>query len=271
MTKIIQEAIKTIIAIFVPGAGIVKAIIAIYDTVVFFIQKAKQIAEMVGNFLGSIAEIAAGNIQAGADALENGLATALKLVINFLARFLHLDAITAKIRNAIQKIRDKVDTALDRVVEWVVDKGKGLFAKLPGRRDGRKRREGRLAGVAGQIGKTVARTAEAELKAVDRPAGRKRCDHDGERRQACRWAARRLRGRSGEPSGRHSAESLFVIAQARRRWPPSSSAAAKAARAASVSATRSRLAEEKRVERSETRSRLFSHAIEEALGHSLIR
>jgi hypothetical protein len=126
VTKIITEAIKTIIAIFVPGAGIVKAIIAIYDTVVFFIQKAKQIAEMVGNFLGAIGEIASGNIAVGADALEKGLATALKLVINFLARFLHLDAITAKIRSAIQKIRDKVDAALDRVVDWIADKARKL-------------------------------------------------------------------------------------------------------------------------------------------------
>ena len=162
VTKIITEAIKTIIAIFVPGAGIVKAIIAIYDTVVFFIQKAKQIAEMVGNFLGSIAEIAAGNIQAGADALENGLATALKLVINFLARFLRLDAITAKIRNAVQKIRDKVDTALDRVVEWIVDKGKALIARLPGRKDGRKDEKGDAV-VADARSATVKKKISTEL------------------------------------------------------------------------------------------------------------
>ena len=124
--KIIQEAIKTIVALFVPGAGIIRAIIGIYDTIVFFIQKAKQIAQMLGNFLGSIAEIAAGNIGAAAAALEKGLATALKLVINFLAKFLRLDGITAKIRNAIQKLGDKVDKMLDRVAEWVVGKAKKL-------------------------------------------------------------------------------------------------------------------------------------------------
>ena len=74
--KIIQKAIKTIVELFVPGAGIVRAIIGIYDTVVFFIQKAKQIVEMIGNFLGSIGEIAAGNIGAAAEALEKGLARA---------------------------------------------------------------------------------------------------------------------------------------------------------------------------------------------------
>src|SRR6266571_6856083 len=118
--KIVQKAIETIISLFVPGAGIVRAIVGIYDTIVFFIQKAKQIAQMVGNFLGSIAEIAAGNIGAAAAALEKGLATALKLVINFLAKFLRLDGITAKIRNAIEKLRAKVDSMLDKVVNWIV-------------------------------------------------------------------------------------------------------------------------------------------------------
>jgi hypothetical protein len=124
--KIIEKAVETIGSLIVPGAGIVRAIIGIYDTVVFFIQKAKQIIEMIGNFLGSIGEIAAGNIGAAAGALEKGLATGLKLVINFLAKFLRLDGITAKIRQAIQKIHDKVDKVLDRVVDWVVVRARQL-------------------------------------------------------------------------------------------------------------------------------------------------
>lgn len=56
---IIVKAIEFIASLIIPGAGIIKAIIGIYDTIVFFIQKAKDIAQMVGNFLGSIGEIAA--------------------------------------------------------------------------------------------------------------------------------------------------------------------------------------------------------------------
>lgn len=124
--KVVEEAIKTVLAMFIPGAGIVRAIIAIYDTIVFFIQRAKDIMQMIGSFLGSIAEIAAGNIAAAADALENGLARGLKLVIDFLARFLRLSGITAKIRQAIQKIRGKVDDVLDKVALWIVSMAKKL-------------------------------------------------------------------------------------------------------------------------------------------------
>jgi hypothetical protein len=129
-TKIIEQAIIWLVSLFVPGAGLIKAVIGIYDTVVFFIQKAKQIATMIANFLGAIGEIAAGNIGAAADAMEKGLARGLSLVITFLAKLLRLDAITAKIRNAIQKIRDKVDSVLARVAKWIGDKAKKLFGAL---------------------------------------------------------------------------------------------------------------------------------------------
>jgi hypothetical protein len=128
--KIVEEAIKWLVSLFIPGAGIVKAIIGIYDTIVFFIQKAKQIAQMIGQFLGSIGEIAAGNIGAAATAMENGLARGLSLVISFLARLLRLDGITAKIKQAIQKVRDKVDAVLAKVAKWIGDKAAKLFGAL---------------------------------------------------------------------------------------------------------------------------------------------
>lgn len=129
-TKIIEQAIIWIVSIFVPGAGIVKAIIGIYDTIVFFIQKAKQIMKMIANFLGSIAEIASGNIGAAANAMEMGLARGLTLVISFLAKLLRLDGITAKIKNAIQKVRNKVDGVLAKIAKWIGDKAKALIGGI---------------------------------------------------------------------------------------------------------------------------------------------
>ncbi|MCK9688554.1 hypothetical protein [Scleromatobacter humisilvae] len=128
--KIIMAAIEWVVGIFVPGAGIVKAVIGIYDTVVFFVQKAKDIIEMVGRFLGSIGEIAAGNIGAAADAMEAGLARGLVLVINFLARLLRLNGITDKIRKGIEKIRAKVDSTIEKVVKWIWEKAKAVFGNI---------------------------------------------------------------------------------------------------------------------------------------------
>ncbi|MFS8979364.1 hypothetical protein PO002_33605 [Cupriavidus necator] len=127
--KIVEEAIKWIGAIFIPGAGIIKAIIGIYDTVVFFIQKAKQIIKMIGNFLGSIGEIAAGNIGSSAQAMEDGLARGLSLVVAFLAKLLRLDGITAKVRAAIQKVRGKVDDVLLKIARWIGAKAGALVRR----------------------------------------------------------------------------------------------------------------------------------------------
>jgi hypothetical protein len=127
--KIVEQAIIWIGALLIPGAGIIKAIIGIYDTVVFFIKRAKDIIKMVGNFLGSISEIAAGNIGAAADAMEKGLAKGLSLVIGFLAALLRLGGITAKIRDAIQSIRTKVDGVLAKIAKWIAAKAKPLLAK----------------------------------------------------------------------------------------------------------------------------------------------
>lgn len=129
-TKIIEQAIQWVVSLFVPGAGIIKAIIGIYDTIVFFIQKAKQIMQMIGNFLSSIGEIAAGNIGAAADAMENGLARGLSLVINFMAGLLHLNGITDKIRNAIQSIKGKVDAVLSKVAKWIKQKAMKIIGGI---------------------------------------------------------------------------------------------------------------------------------------------
>lgn len=127
--KIIEQALIALGSIFIPGAGIIRAIIGIYDTIVFLIQKATTIIKMVGNFLGSVSEIAAGNIGAAAEALEQGLARGLVLVINFLAVIARLSGVTAKIREVIQNIRAKVDAVLLKVAKWIADKAKVLISK----------------------------------------------------------------------------------------------------------------------------------------------
>lgn len=130
--KIVEQAIQWLVSLFVPGAGIIKAIVGIYDTVMFFIQKAKTIMQMVGNFLSSISDIAAGNIGAAADAMENGLARGLSLVINFLAALLRLNGITAKIKAALEKIRAKVDGVMHKVAVWIKDKAGKIVGGIKG-------------------------------------------------------------------------------------------------------------------------------------------
>ncbi len=126
---IAQKAIPKLIAMFIPGAGFISAILAIYDTVMVFVQKISKIIQVVTAFVNSIAQIAAGNVGAAVAKVESVLAGLLGLAINFLMGFAGLGKIADKIMGVIAKIRAKVDAALDKVVAWIAKMGKAALAK----------------------------------------------------------------------------------------------------------------------------------------------
>jgi len=126
---VIKKAVPKLIAMFIPGAGFISAIISIYDTIMVFVQKISKIVQVVVAFIDSIVTIAAGNITAAAKRVESILAGLLSLAISFLAGFLGLGKVTDKIMEVIEKVRASVDKALGKAVEWIVDKAKSLYGK----------------------------------------------------------------------------------------------------------------------------------------------
>jgi hypothetical protein len=130
--SIVKKAVPKLIAMFIPGAGFISAIISIYDTVRVFIDKLAKIVATVKAFLDSIVSIAEGRLEAAEQRVEDSLVGLLTLAINFLAGFLGLGKITDKIREILAKIRGTVDKALDAGVEWIVGKAKTVVGKLFG-------------------------------------------------------------------------------------------------------------------------------------------
>jgi hypothetical protein len=123
---------------FIPGAGFISAILSIYDTVMVFVNKIKQIVQVVTGFVDSIVAIAAGEIGAAASRVENALAGVLSLAINFLAGFAGLGKVADKVMGVINKIRAPIDKALDWLVNWIVTAAKKLFAKVFGKKEDKK-------------------------------------------------------------------------------------------------------------------------------------
>lgn len=116
---VVTKAVPKLVAMFIPGAGFITAIVSIYDLVMVFVQKLATIARVVAAFVDSIVAIAAGNIGAAAAKVESVLAGLLSLAINFLAGFAGLGKIANKINGIVQKIRAPVDKALDSLALWV--------------------------------------------------------------------------------------------------------------------------------------------------------
>jgi hypothetical protein len=127
---VVKKAIPKLIAMFIPGAGFISAIISIYDTVMVFVQKIKQIMAVVTAFIDSIVAIANGVIGAAAAKVESILANLLSLAIAFLAGFAGLGKVADKIMGVINKIRAPIDKAIDWLVNWIVTAAKKLFAAI---------------------------------------------------------------------------------------------------------------------------------------------
>jgi hypothetical protein len=131
---VVQKAIPKLIAMFIPGAGFISAIISIYDTVMVFVNKISKIIQVVTAFINSIVAIAQGNIGAAAGKVESILGGLLSIAISFLAGFVGLGKVTDKIMKVVNQVRAKVDKAIDTAIAFIINKAKALFAKLFGKK-----------------------------------------------------------------------------------------------------------------------------------------
>ena len=108
----------------------------------FFVERLRQIGQVVAAFIDSIAAIAAGTIGAAANRVEQTMAGLLTLVISFLARIAGLGKVSDAVVGVVKKIRAPIDKALDKVVEWIVTMAKKVGKLFGGGGGGGERRAG---------------------------------------------------------------------------------------------------------------------------------
>jgi hypothetical protein len=120
--KIVTAGITWILSLLNPASAFIKACKLIYDVIMFFVTRAKQIVELINAVVDSVTAIARGAIQVAANAVENALAKALPVALGFLASLLGLDGISDKIKAIIAKIQAPINAAID----WVINKAVAL-------------------------------------------------------------------------------------------------------------------------------------------------
>ena len=135
--KVIKAGVLWVISLLNPASAFIKACKAIYDIVMFFIERGKQILDLVNAVLDTISAIVTGNIQAMANKVEGALARMIPVAISFLASLLGLGGISEKIREIIETIQKPVNAAID----WVIGKAVGLARKVGDLFKGKKRDE----------------------------------------------------------------------------------------------------------------------------------
>jgi DNA/RNA non-specific endonuclease len=126
--KIVVAGVTWLISLLNPASAFIKACKMIYDVIMFFVERGKQIISLVNAVIDSVTAIAKGAIGVAATAVENALTKALPVAIGFLASLLGLDGISEKIKNIIARIQAPINAAID----WVINKAV-VLAKAAGK------------------------------------------------------------------------------------------------------------------------------------------
>lgn len=125
-SRIVQAAVTRLLSMLSPAGAFIQAIIATYNTIMFFVERLNQIAQVAASFIDSISAIAAGTIAPAANRVERTMAGLLTLVISFLARIAGLGGVADAVKRVIDRVRAPIDRALDRVVAWIVAQARRL-------------------------------------------------------------------------------------------------------------------------------------------------
>ncbi|WP_064965892.1 hypothetical protein [Tenacibaculum ovolyticum] len=126
ITQVIEAGIKWLLSLLIPGAGFIKAIMAIKDLIVFFVQSAIM---LIPSLIQAIKSLASGNVAGVAKAIEKGLAMLLPLVISLFAKLIGLGGLVKKVQKIIKKVRKRIDRAVTKMIKKAKKKFKSLVKK----------------------------------------------------------------------------------------------------------------------------------------------
>ncbi len=123
INRVIMAGVTWVIGLLNPASAFVKAAKAIYDIIMFFVERGSQILALVNAIVDSVTSIAMGNTNVAAVKVEQSLGKSIPVVIGFLASLLGLGGISEKIKSVIKKIQSPIEKAID----WVITKAVKLI------------------------------------------------------------------------------------------------------------------------------------------------
>jgi hypothetical protein len=120
VTQVIMQVTTRLLSMLDPTGimAVVNSFIAFYRAIQSFIERLREMLEIVNSFVAGVANIARGNIADAANYLEVALARAVPVAIGFLANQVGLRGLGARIYEMIGGLRDRVNAAID----WLIDR-----------------------------------------------------------------------------------------------------------------------------------------------------
>ncbi len=130
---VIVAGITWIISLLNPASAFIKACKAIVDIVSFIVDRGAQIAAFVNAVLDAVITIAGGGAGGVPGLIEKALATALPVLIGFLAALLGIGGLAEKVKKFFQALSKPIMKAVDWVVDKIATFGKKIWAKIKGK------------------------------------------------------------------------------------------------------------------------------------------
>ncbi|MFF0434367.1 hypothetical protein ACFYU9_19320 [Streptomyces sp. NPDC004327] len=127
---VIVAGITWILSLLNPASAFVRAVKGIIDIVSFVVNQGSQIAAFVNSVLDAVIEIANGGAAGVPKMVEGALAASVPLLIGFLASLLGIGNLANKVKSVFQSVAKPVNRAIDKLVDFIVRKGKALWQKL---------------------------------------------------------------------------------------------------------------------------------------------
>jgi hypothetical protein len=130
MERIINRAIQWLLSLLDPTGimPVINSFIAFFNAVQSAIEYMRDILAIINDYVSTLAAVARGALEAGAQKLEQGLANAIPIVIGFLANQFGLGNIGEKMAEIVGGIRSLIDRALD----WLMDQAERAWQGLMG-------------------------------------------------------------------------------------------------------------------------------------------
>jgi hypothetical protein len=137
-SKVVMMAAEKLASLLAGPIGalwqIVKTAYNIYTTIRDKIDKIK---EVLSGIFGSIGDIARGNLGGATSKVVSALVAGLSIAIDLFAKIASIGGIPKKIRGWLTKVGKKVRGAIEKLIDKVVKKVKGLFKSGKADKDGK--------------------------------------------------------------------------------------------------------------------------------------
>lgn len=129
VTRIIQRVTARLLTMLDPTGimAVVNGFIAFYNAVQSFIEKLREMLEIVNSFVAGVANVARGVISQAANYLENALASGIPVAISFLANQVGLSGLGTRVAEMIEQARGYVKQAIDWLIDRALAAGSALL------------------------------------------------------------------------------------------------------------------------------------------------